>query len=300
MPTISWSDDCQVDEFSQRMIETLVKKERTSTSELAENSDLRNTDAGRRKVRYRLDNHLIPGGLAKEIQSADRERVFAQTDASLDFLAAHAEEIQESKTLDSVDETAKSAIEIAKDASETVDERVSSIAGEVGATTQRVEDLKTQSDQNAENITQISNGLEHFDDSISELRNRIDDIDEIQDELEGDVDELHTAVDDIEVPDDIAQRVEQMEDLTSTLRNFLTTAMADIEELEDEQQNLERDVEETESELEEFKNQIEQVHTQITEARRERSELLEQQQKLSERVKALENQGLIDIGLSGK
>jgi len=46
MPKIQWSDNCQVDEYSQRMIETLVKNKRVATSELAENSNLGNTDGG--------------------------------------------------------------------------------------------------------------------------------------------------------------------------------------------------------------------------------------------------------------
>lgn len=299
MPTISWSDDCQVDEYSQRMIETLVTEERAATSELAENSNLGNTDSGRRKVRYRLDEHLIPGGLVKEIQSADRERVFAQTDAALDFLAAHADKIRESKTLDSVDETAKSALEIARDASETVDERVSSIAGKVGSTTQKVENLHDHADRNSENIRNLLNRLYEFQDSISDLSSRIDEVNNTQQELQSAIEEVRTSVDEVEEPDSIDQQLEPIEDMTETLRHTLATAMDDIEQLETNQRSLEMEIESARSNRRDLVSQIESIQRQNKKAGKERNKLSEKYERLNERVESLENQSLIDIGLRG-
>jgi chromosome segregation ATPase len=296
MPTISWSDDCQVDEYSQRMIETLVKEKRASTSELAENSNLGNTDSGRRKVRYRLDEHLIPGGLVKEIQSADRERVFAQTDGALDFLAAHADEIRESKTLDSVDETAKSALEIANDASETVDERVSSIAGKVGSITQKVEELDDRAPA-PETFNRLEMGIDEIDETTLDLKSRINEVEEIQRELQSDLEELRSTIDEDKETGHLDQQLKSIEEMVDSLESDLSNASAEIERIESTQESLKVEIDTAEYNREILADRIETLQRRYKKAIKERNKLSEQQDQLRERVKTLEEQGAIDFVL---
>ena len=197
VPTIKFEGKYKIDEYSQRMIDVLVRQERAATSELAATAFGEATDNARRKVRYRVDEHLLPASLVSEEDTDYDERVFAVTETGLDFVSRHADAIRESGSLERIDETAQNALETA----ELVDSRIDSVSGTVGSIKRNISGIDEEIDEVRETVYKLDSEVYEVKKATKrhdKLPARIDQNDDRVSGLESDLADAHERIDDVE------------------------------------------------------------------------------------------------------
>ena len=122
MSELLWVGENRVDRASQRMLEALAGTDVLNTTELRWKTNL----SKNAQVSHRLENHLIPGGLVKELEREARPggtkdvRRFQLTATGCEWVADHAETLAEPATIEEVRVASREARSDAASAKESV------------------------------------------------------------------------------------------------------------------------------------------------------------------------------------
>lgn len=232
MPTIAYGDNYRVDEVSQRALVELEERGAVGTTGLAAAAVGDVEDGSLRRVRYRMDEHLIPGGLASEVESDDDERVYELNPLGKRFLDEHRDAVESVGVVRELAADAETAAEQAERAAERVDgmmSRIKSVEGTAGAASRDVSKLK-------------------------------DDLEELRDTVNG----LRSEASSVE------KRMKSVETRVSLARDDAREAAERSEEVEAEMEELRSEISETRDELSERIDDLEQRHEEFAEETVER------------------------------
>mgnify|MGYP006287389839 CR=1 FL=1 len=217
MPTIAYADNYRVDEVSQRALVELEERGAVGTTGLAAAAVGDVEDGSLRRIRYRMDKHLIPGGLASEVESDDDERVYELNPLGKRFLDEHRDAVESVGVVRELAADAETAAEQAERAAERVDgmmSRIKSVEGTAGAASRDVGELK--------------DGLEELRDTVNGLRSEVSSVDKRMKSVET---RVSLARDDAR---EAAERSEEVEAEISETRDELSERIDDLEQRHEE------------------------------------------------------------------
>ncbi len=215
---IKMDDGTRIDRPSQKILTRLNQVDWMHTGTLQNAAELSQNG----QVLYRLEEHLIPGGLVEEgKRRTDQDtRRFRLTRTGGEWLDAHQEEVARPASRVETQQMAHEALEEASSAKESVQnyrKKVSRIDGKVNDVEDDVDELEEQTDS-------IDTSVEYHSGSLQGLRDRKAD--------EADVEDLD---------DEMNSRIEELKEQQKESVNYLG---GKIEELREEIAELQQENEE--------------------------------------------------------
>lgn len=220
MPTIAHGENYRADEVSQRALVELEERGAVGTTGLASAAVGDVEDGSLRRVRYRMDEHLIPGGLASEVESEDDERVFELTPLGKRFLDEHREEVESVGVVRELAADAETAAEQAKKAAERVDgmlSRLKSVEGTAGAASRDVSKLKDELEELRETVHAVESDVSSVEYKVKRIKSNSDsarrnavEAAERSEEVKAEMEELREEIS--ETREDLSERIDDLEE----------------------------------------------------------------------------------------
>ena len=257
MPTIAHGENCRVDEISQRALVELEERGAVGTTALAE-AAVGDVEAGSlRRVRYRMDEHLIPGMLVDEVVSEDDERVFELTGLGEKFLDENREAVESVGVVRELAADAETAAEQAAEAAERVDgmfSRLKSVEGTAGAASRDVSKLKDELEELREtvhgvesDVSSVKSKLRRMGSDVSYARETAAEASKRSEEVEAEMEELREEIS--ENREDLTERIDGLEARHEDFAEETVARVGDEREFADE---LEQRIEQLEERVDEM------------------------------------------------
>lgn len=185
-------ENCRIDEYSQRMLLELHGEASVGTGELVRAAGFE--EGAYQKVKYRMEEHLIPAGLVRELpeessRGPDRARRFTLTRDGSQWVSERFGDLGKPATVDEAVEDAGEALKAANSAKESVQKyrkRVHRWQKKVKAVEEDVEELQRvhrtawgeswEVEQLHEKVDELSEGLEEIEEleeSVGEIEERV-------------------------------------------------------------------------------------------------------------------------------
>ena len=242
MPTISHGENCRVDEVSQRALVELEERGPVGTTGLAQAAVGEVEDGALRRVRYRMDEHLIPGGLAYEVANEGDERVFELTPLGKQFLDENRDAVESVGVVRELAADAETAAEKAERAAERVDgmmSRIKSVEGTAGAASRDVSRLKDELEELREVVHGVESDVSSIEykvkgiksDSDSARRNAAEAA-ERSGEVEAEMEGLRSEI--LETREDLSERIDDLEERHEEFAQGTVSRVRDEQEFADE------------------------------------------------------------------
>ena len=264
MPTISHGEKYQIDKISQRMLAEMEQRDTVGTSGLVEAAVGSEISGASKRVRYRMDNHLIPSGLAREVPSSGQERVFEMTSKGADFVDEHREAIESVGVVREMAADAENAARQAEEAAGRVDEivsRLESVEGTAGAATRDVSALR-------EEIDEVQSEVATTRSEVSSVESRLKSLDSIVSIASGNAEEAVVRSEKLE---------EEVETLRSEIKELQSSFQEQVSELEDRHETF-----------------AEEAVKRVSDERKFADELAGRIDEIDTRVSDLEDQSTLD------
>lgn len=262
MPTIAHGENYRVDEISQRALVELEERGAVGTTALAEAAVGDVEPGSLRRVRYRMDEHLIPGMLVDEVESEDDERVFELTGLGEKFLDENRDEVESVGVVRELAADAETAAEQAERAAERVDgmmSRLKSVEGTAGAASRDVSKLKDELEELRETVHGVESNVSSVEYKVKRIKSDSDsarrnaaEAAERSEEVEAEMEGLRSEIS--ETREDLSERIDDLEERHEEFAQGTVERVRDEQEFADELERrirvLTNRVDELESETE--------------------------------------------------
>ncbi|KOX93245.1 hypothetical protein AMR74_16510 [Halorubrum tropicale] len=199
-------------------------------------------DGALRRVRYRMDKHLISGGLAYEVDSKGDERIFELTPLGKQFLDEHRDAVESVGVVRELAADAETAAEQAERAAERVDgmlSRIQSVEGTAGAASREISNLKDEIGELQETVRDVKSNVSSVEYKVKSIKSdsksaRSMSLDAVKrsEEVEEEMDELRSEIS--EARDELTERIADLEERHQKFTEETVKRVRDEQEFADD------------------------------------------------------------------